>query len=423
MTILIAGAGIGGLTLGLTLQALGLPFRIHEAVADLRPLGVGINVQPHAVRELHALGLERALDAIGLRTQGVAYFSAQGGAIWQEARGIAAGYRWPQVSVHRGLLQDMLRRALLDRAGEGVLRTGSAVTGWTEDAGGVTVTLADRKTGEARGTDRGAVLVAADGINSAVRAALFPGEGAAKWRGVMMWRGVTEAAPFLDGRTMAMIGTRARKFVVYPIADLTPEGPGGRQRLNWIADLAFPADHDWQRQDWNRQGRLADFAPAFAGWSFGWIDVPALIARASGVWEYPMVDRDPLPRWTHGAVTLLGDAAHAMYPIGSNGASQAILDARVLGRCLRDHGIGPAALAAYEAARREAVNALVLANRGEGPDAILDRVAALAPDGFARIDDVLPMDERRRLADDYKRVAGMDIATLNARPPILAEAG
>lgn len=415
MTVLIAGAGIAGLTLGLTLHGLGLPFRIHEAVADLRPLGVGINVQPHAVRELHDLGLAADLDAIGLRTEGVAYFSAQGGAIWREARGIAAGYRWPQVSVHRGLLQDMLRRALIARAGPAVLVAGSAVTGWTEEGGGVTVTLADRRTGRALGTDRGAVLVAADGINSGIRARLYPGEGPAKWRGVMMWRGVTEAPPFLGGRTMAMIGTRARKFVVYPIADL----PDGRQRLNWIADLAFLPDHDWQRQDWNRQGRLQDFAPAFAGWRFGWIDVPGLIAAAAGVWEYPMVDRDPLPRWTHGAVTLMGDAAHAMYPIGSNGASQAILDARHLGRALRDHGIGPAALAAYDDDRRETVNAIVLANRGDGPDAILDRVAARAPDGFDDIETVMPQAERQAMADAYKRVAGMDVAALNARPPVL----
>jgi 2-polyprenyl-6-methoxyphenol hydroxylase-like FAD-dependent oxidoreductase len=416
MTVLIAGAGIGGLTLGLTLNALGLPFRIHEAVADLRPLGVGINVQPHAVRELHDLGLAADLDSIGLRIEGVAYFSAQGRAIWREARGIAAGYRWPQVSVHRGLLQDMLRRVLIARAGPAVLRTGSAIVAWSEEAGGVTVALADRKSGRALGTDRGAVLVAADGINSTIRARLYPGEGPAKWRGVMMWRGITDGAPVLGGRTMAMIGTRARKFVVYPIADL----PDGRQRLNWIADLAFPPGHDWQRQDWTRQGRLEDFAPQFAGWRFGWIDVPGLIAAAAGVWEYPMVDRDPLPAWTHGAVTLLGDAAHPMYPIGSNGASQAILDARHLGRCLRDHGIGPAALAAYDAARREAVNAIVLANRGDGPDAILDRVAERAPDGFDDIEAVMPLDERRAMADDYKRVAGMDVAALNARPPILA---
>ncbi len=416
MTVLIAGAGIGGLTLGLTLHALGIPFRIHEAVAELKPLGVGINVQPHAVRELHELGLQAELDGTGLRTAGVVYVSAQGGEIWREARGIAAGYRWPQVSVHRGLLQDMLRRTLIARAGPAVLRTGSAVTGWTEADGGVTLALADRRTGRATGTDRGAVLVAADGINSAVRARLYPHEGPAKWRGVMMWRGVTDGAPFLGGRTMAMIGTRARKFVVYPIADL----PDGRQRLNWIADLAFPPDHDWQRQDWNRQGRPEDFAPRFAGWRFPWIDVPGIIAAAEGIWEYPMVDRDPLPRWTHGAVTLLGDAAHPMYPIGSNGASQAILDARVLGRALRDHGPTPAALAAYEAERRAAVNALVLANRGDGPDAILDRVAERAPEGFARIEDVMGLEERQAMADAYKRIAGMDVATLNARPPILS---
>lgn len=415
MTVLIAGAGIGGLALGLSLQQLGIPFRIHEAVADLQPLGVGINIQPHAVRELHDLGLAEALEQTGLQTQEVAYFSAQGGRIWSEPRGRFAGYSWPQYSIHRGELQMLLRNALIDRAGPQVLISGSAVTGWITDADGVRLSLADRTTGAATGEDRGQVFVAADGINSTARARLYPDEGPAHWAGVMMWRGITEAPRFLTGRTMAMAGRKSQKFVCYPIRDL----PGGRCLVNWIADRGFPADHDWARQDWNREGDKADLIPHFKSWRFDWLDIPALIEGASAVWEYPMVDRNPLPRWTDGRMTLLGDAAHAMYPIGSNGASQAIIDARILARELRDKGIGPAALHSYESHRRENVNALIEANRGDGPDRVLDIVADRAPNGFEDIADVMSRQELEQTAQGYKALAGMDIAALNARGPLV----
>ena len=415
MTVLIAGAGIGGLSLGLSLHQLGIPFRIHEAVADIRPLGVGINIQPHAVRELYDLGLAEALDSNGLQTEEVAYFSAQGGRIWSEPRGRFAGYNWPQYSIHRGELQMLLRDALRDRAGGDALITGSAVTDWEDIADGIKITLTDRTTGHESGHDDGRVFVAADGINSTARARLYPDEGPAHWAGVMMWRGVTEGPQFLTGRTMAMAGRKAQKFVCYPIRDLAQ----GRCLINWIADLGFPPDHDWASQDWNRQGDIADILPRFADWRFDWLDIPAIIAGASAIWEYPMVDRNPLPRWTHDRMTLLGDAAHAMYPIGSNGASQAILDARILARELRDHGVGPAALQSYESHRIEAVNALILANRGDGPDRVLDIVADRAPDGFTDISQVMSQAELETAAQGYKALAGMDIAALNARGPLV----
>ncbi len=415
MTVLIAGAGIGGLALGLSLHQLGIPFRIFEAVAELRPLGVGINVQPHAVREMHDLGLAEALDATGLQTEEVAYFSAQGGRIWAEPRGRFAGYDWPQYSIHRGRLQMLLHDTLIARAGSGVLVTGAAVTDWSGRDAGVEITLTDRASGRVTGRATGAVLIAADGINSTIRARLNPAEGPAHWAGVMMWRGVSEGPRFLTGRTMAMAGRKARKFVCYPIRDL----PDGRCLINWIADLGFPPDHDWARQDWNRQGDKSDILPHFSDWRFEWLDIPALIESASALWEYPMVDRDPLPHWTRGRVTLLGDAAHAMYPIGSNGASQAILDARILARELRDRGVGTAALQVYEALRREPVNALVLANRGDGPDKVLDVVAERAPDGFADISEVMSRTELDAEARRYKAIAGMDIEALNARGPLV----
>ncbi len=412
--VLIAGAGIAGLTLGLSLHALAIPFRIFEAVTDPRPLGVGINLQPMATRELFELGLEDVLEQVGLSTGEVAYFNRFGQEVWCEKRGLAAGYRWPQYSLHRGRLQMALLAVLRARAGSDCVVTGRRVTGWrAAPGGGVEITLEDRGGGPAQSA-RGALLIGADGINSAIRARLYPEEGPARWGGTMMWRGITRGARIRGGRSMVMIGEKHIKFVAYPIEDI-PEG----SLINWIADLAMPPGYDWLAQDWNRPGRRADFAPRFAGWRFGWIDVPAIIEAAEGIWEFPMVDRDPLPRWSFGPVTLIGDAAHAMYPIGSNGASQGIIDARILARILRDRGLEAGALAAYDAERREAVNRVVLANRGDGPDKVLDIVAARAPQGFDDIEAVMPLAERRALAEGYKALAGMGIDEVNGRPSIL----
>lgn len=418
VSVLIAGAGIGGLTLGLSLHSLGIKFRIFEAVQELRPLGVGINLQPHAVRELIDLGLEDDLDRIGLRTREVGYFSAQGGTIWSEPRGRLAGYNWPQYSIHRGDFQMLLLETLKARAGADCIVTGAALANWSELNDRVEISLVDRATGQIVGRETGRVLVAADGINSVARARLLPGEGPARWSGVMMWRGVSEAPKFLTGRSMAMIGRKSCKFVCYPIRDIAED----RCLINWIADREMAPGYDWLKQDWNRPGKLADFLPAFADWSFDWLDVPAIITGAPAIYEFPMVDREPLARWTYGAMTLLGDAAHAMYPIGSSGASQAILDARVLARELRDQGVGEAALLAYEAARRMPVNRLVQAIRGDGPDKVLDIVADRAPDGFDNINEVIGASELSAMAAGYKSVAGMDIKALNARGPLVPQA-
>ena len=416
MTVLIAGAGIAGLTLGLSLHQVGIPFHIYEAVEDIRPLGVGINLQSLATRELFELGLEEALDKVGLRTEEVGYFTAQGQEIWREPRGTFAGNTWPQYSIHRGGLQMTLLDALIERSGRNVLTMGAAVTGWREVNGGVEVTLTNRKTETVIGTATGDVLIAADGINSVLRAGFYPDEGPAVWGGTMMWRGVTRGPKFLTGRSMAMVGNKACKFVCYPIGDTDDGG----SLINWIADLELPADYDWLSQDWNRKGNRADFAHRFEGWAFDWIDIPKIIAKADNIWEFPMVDRNPLPQWSFGPVTLLGDAAHAMYPIGSNGASQGIIDARILTRELRDHGAMQGALQSYDNARREAVNAMVLANRGDGPDKILDIVAERAPDGTDDIESIMPLSELQAFADRYKTVTGMTIDELNKRPAIIA---
>jgi 5-methylphenazine-1-carboxylate 1-monooxygenase len=404
MEVLIAGGGIGGLTAALALHAAGIGARVFEASREVRPLGVGINLQPHAVRELAELGLLDTLLATGVATQEFVYANRHGQEIWAEPRGLAAGYRWPQVSIHRGRLQMLLWEAARERLGAERVQAGQRVAGFEQGSDGVTLQLADG------GTARGNVLVAADGIHSAIRAGFFPGEGAPRWNGCVLWRAVGRAAPFRTGASMVQAGHRDLKFVTYPIS----AARDGEQEINWIAERRFDASQDWPREDWNREGRIEEVLPHFAAWRFGWIDIPALIASAPAVWEFPMVDRDPLPRWTHGRVTLLGDAAHPMFPIGSNGASQAILDARWLARCLAQQGAEPG-LAAYEEARRPATAAIVQANRADGPDRVMDLAERRAPGGFTDREAVLPRDEIAEILEGYKRMAGMWPEALNAR--------
>jgi 2-polyprenyl-6-methoxyphenol hydroxylase-like FAD-dependent oxidoreductase len=407
--VVVAGGGIGGLTAALSLHAAGITdVAVLEAAPELRPLGVGVNVLPHAVRELTELGLAERLSGQGVATAALAYHNRHGQAIWSEPRGVAAGYKWPQYSVHRGTLQMMLLDAVHERLGTESVRTDAAVTAFEDIPDGVRVKLADGRTVE------GDVLVAADGIRSAVRAQLHPEEGAPPWNGLVLWRGTTRvpAPAFLGGRTMIMAGDGVEKFVAYPLTD-TPDADG-TVLLNWIAERPLESAPR-APGDWNRPADPADILRYFGGWQFDWLDIPTVIAGAEAVFEYPMVDRDPLPRWTHGRVTLLGDAAHAMYPNGSNGASQAILDARVLARELATRPIDEA-LAAYEADRRPTTAAIQQANRGQGPEIVMRTVAERAPDGFADIDDVLSLAEREAVAAAYKKTAGFDPEILNSRP-------
>ncbi|MFN3744372.1 MAG: flavin-dependent oxidoreductase [Hyphomicrobiaceae bacterium] len=418
MTVVIVGAGIGGLTLALSLHQVGIRARVYESVEKLEPLGVGINLLPHAVRELTELGLADEIAETAIPTSTLSYFSKRGQLIWSEPRGRAAGYNWPQFSIHRGELQMILYRAVLERLGGDAVRTGAHFSAFVATDTGITAEFVDSRSGAPREVVDGALLIGCDGIHSTIRSKFVPNEGPPKWNGSILWRGVTESAPFLDGRTMIMAGHERQKFVCYPISRRALDG--GRALINWIAELRYNPDYEWRREDWNRPGRLEEFLPFFESWQFGWIDVPGLIRGARACFEYPMVDRDPLPSWGSGRVTLLGDAAHPMYPIGSNGASQAILDARVLTREIRAQGPGPAALAAYVAERNPATAQIVLANRANGPEQVMQLVEERAPAGYARIEDVLSTEELEAAAAGYKRLAGFDRETLNSRPPIVA---
>lgn len=415
MAILIAGGGIAGLAVALTCHQIGLKVRVFESVREMKPLGVGINLQPSAVRELFDLGLEQDLEEIGVRTRDYGMYSKKGLEIWTEPRGLWAGYRWPQFSVHRGLLHMMLYRALCDRAGPDCIATGWTATGFENDGDEALLHLVSAS-GEKR-VERGAIVIGADGIHSALRAQIAPNEGPPIWAGAVLWRGVTRAKPFRTGASMVMVGHSRCRFVSYPISKTDPDT--GLATINWIANLAFPPDARWNKEDWNRRATLDDFLPRFRDWTFDWLDVPALARGATEVFEYPMVDRDPLERWTFGRMTLVGDAAHAAYPVGSNGAGQAIVDARKLGRAFLDHGLGPDALEAYEAEMRPVTTKVVLTNRSAGPDAILDVIEERCGGQFDRIEDVISRAELADHANRYKAIAGFAVDTLNAAPAII----
>jgi 2-polyprenyl-6-methoxyphenol hydroxylase-like FAD-dependent oxidoreductase len=417
MDVLVVGAGIGGLTTALSLHAAGIDCAIVESATELRPLGVGINLQPHAVRELAELGLGEALEATGIPTSALIYTNRYGDVILTLPRGRNAGYLWPQYSIHRGLLQMILLEVVQERLGPDAVRLGCAFEDFENAAGAgpVSARLRDVRTGRTvvREAD---VLVGADGIHSAVRARLHPDGDALRWSGITMWRGITEREPFLDGASMVVAGTDdAAKIVAYPICPQA--GSRGRALVNWVAEVrvAEPGPAVTEA-DWRREGRLEEALPHFTGWVLPFLDVPELIAGAGRILEYPMVDRAPLPTWGRGRVTLLGDAAHPMYPVGSNGGSQAVLDARFLALSLARAADPVEGLAVYESERRGATSDLVLASRRFPVDETVKIVERRAPDGFADITEVLTEEELSTMADAQKIIADMDVRSLNERP-------
>lgn len=413
--VAIVGGGIGGLAMALQCERRGIECLVFEATERIEPLGVGINLLPHSVKILAALGLQDELLATGIETAELAFFNRHGQAIWREPRGIAAGYDFPQVSIHRGELHLLLYRHAVARLSADRVLTGHALKRFDIGASGgpASAVFESRRTGEEVTRVEADLLIGADGIHSTVRAAFFPDEGPPKYSGRVLWRGTCTAPPFLTGRSMMQAGHATQKAVVYPISRKIYEDTGSNL-TNWIMELAVPGDTP-PRQDWSRKVDKSVFAGPFAGWKWDWLDVPALIENGGPAWEYPMCDRDPLPRWSHGRATLLGDAAHPMYPIGSNGAAQAILDTESLANALADGPDIPHALSRYEDERRETTGRIILANRGNGPDQIMQLAEERAPNGFAHIHEVIPQAELEAIAARYKLTAGFAKTQVNAR--------
>ncbi len=412
--VVIAGGGIGGLATALTLHQIGVPCIVFEAVREMRPLGVGINLQPNAVRELYDLGItERDLDRVGLPAKEWALVGLNGNDIYSESRGLLAGYNWPQYAVHRGYFHMLLHEKVVERVGPKAVRLGSRVIGYRKHADGTVSALieeADGSTSEASGT----LLIGADGIHSVVRAQMHPAQPPIHWGGAVMWRGTTWAKPIRSGSSFVGLGTHRQRMVFYPISH--PDPQTGLAIINWIAEVTMDNAEGWKQRGWFRQVSVDDFLHHFANWTWDWLDVPALIRQANTVFENPMIDRDPVSTWQDGPVALLGDAAHAMYPTGSNGGSQAIVDARVLGAAIVEHGVTQEALAAYDNKLCGPISQLILRNRGAGPFGLLNTVDERCGGTFDNIDDVIPPEERAEFMAGYKAAAGFAIEKLNAAP-------
>jgi len=411
MDIAIVGGGIGGLTLALALQQRGLSCRVYESAPEVKELGVGITLLPHAMHELSALGLGETLARQGIENSESCFFNRFGQLIHAEPRGRSAGYPVPEVGIHRGRVHLTLWHAAVERLGPDRLVTDHQCVGLDQDDRRVTVHFRSTATGASRPSVTADIVIACDGVNSMVRRYFYP-KDALCFGGINTWRGVTRGKPFLSGRSYVRVGSiHNGNMVIYPIVD-DIDGQG-HQLINWTAQVAQPG---YDRNDWNKPGRLEDFLHIYAAWTFDWLDVPDLVRRSDVIFEYPMVDKDPIDRWTFGRVTLLGDAAHPMYPRGSNGAAQAILDARALADELAAGGDAPGALRAYEARRSGPTARVVRTNREHPPDYLIRLVEELVGDKpFDDLGRHISPDELRRLSDDYKRVAGFALEDVPTR--------
>ena len=405
MEILVAGGGIAGLAFALGLHRHGIACRVFESAPEMRELGVGITLLPHAMRELAALGLEDRLRAAAIENRESLFFTRHGQLVFREPRGKFAGYEHPELGIHRGKLHAILYSAVRERLPAGSVVLGHRCASVRQDEKGVDLSFLAASDGSELAPVRGDVLVACDGVNSAIRRQFYPGEKLA-FTGINTWRGVTRAKPIFDGRSYLRVGTvDTGKIVIYPIAEARDDE--GRQLINWTTEKRQPGEPP---NDWNKPGRIEDFLPIYEDWRFDFLDVPQLIRGADFVFEYPMVDKDPVDRWTFGQVTFMGDAAHPMYPRGSNGAAQALIDARTLADALASCGDPHEALAQYEKSRLEPTARIVRTNREQPPDFILMKVEELTGGKrFRHIDDVISQDELRALSENYKKVAGFSL--------------
>ncbi|MEM7570164.1 MAG: FAD-dependent monooxygenase [Pseudomonadota bacterium] len=413
MHMLIAGGGIGGLVAALSAHKAGFDVTVFEAVETIKPMGVGINILPHAARELIELGLEEEIDAFAIRTSAMNYYTSAGKLVISQPCGRNAGYHWPQWSLHRGDLHMMLLRVFKERAGAYRVVTNAALTMFEQDEDGVTATF-KRKDGETFEA-RGDILVGADGLHSAVRRLLYPEEGPPLFCGMVLYRAAVEAAEYLDGKTMIIMGDKRLRLVSYPISAQLHSQGDGRALINWIGVLPMAQD-DAPDEQWDKHAPDQALTPRYADWRFDWIDVPAILDASERIFEFPVYDRDPLERWTFGRVTLLGDAAHPLIPVSSSGAVQAILDGRALAYALAKAESPMEGLKAYEADRLPTANATVVSSRQNGPDEVLEIVHNRCPPGTQNIHDIVPMEELQAVIDDFKAKTGFATDTLNARP-------
>lgn len=404
MNVAIVGGGICGLSLALHLHKQGIKARVYERVAEIKPLGVGITLLPHAMREFSALGIGDELLKAGIENRESRFYNRFGQLIYREDRGKFAGYQYPEVGIHRGTLHLILHGAVIRALGAEAVVTGHECIGVDQDDNGVTVRF------KGRDPVRADIVVACDGINSAIRKQFYPDDKVV-FTGINTWRGVTRRKPILDGRTYMRVGSiNTGKMVIYPIVD-DIDG-NGNQLINWMAEIK--REDSLGQNDWNRPGNLDDFFPIYESWRFDWLDVAQMIRDADQILEYPMVDKDPISQWTFGRVTLAGDAAHPMYPRGSNGGAQAAIDARTLADCLAKTADPSEALKAYEAARAEPAANVVRTNRAQPPDFINIKVEELVGDRpFENLDDYITQDELRSLSDGYKRVAGFALSDVS----------
>lgn len=414
MKVIVVGGGISGLTMALSLHQLGVPVRVYEAARVVTPLGVGINLQPNAVRELTELGLGEALAGLGIATEALRFFNKFGQSVWQEKRGRAAGFAWPQYSVHRGRLQVMLAEAARARLGADALCTGHIFQHCVERGDKIVATFVDRS-GAVIAEDEADILIGADGIHSAVRRQFYPQEGEPNFAGQILWRAAVETEPFLGGATMIIAGHFHQRIIAYPVAK---SAAPGKLLTNWIAQMTVETTAP-PREDWNRQVGPDRFLDAFRDWRFDWLDFPKLVNATAEIFEFPLVDRHPVERWSFGRVTLIGDAAHPMQPTGSQAGSQAIVDARLVAAALLAERDPAAALAAYDRARRPVMNDITLRNRNFGPEAAMQLAEERAPQGFRHIEDVIPRDELEAISRSFQQAAGLDPGGLNARPSLV----
>jgi 2-polyprenyl-6-methoxyphenol hydroxylase-like FAD-dependent oxidoreductase len=413
MSAIVIGAGIGGLTAALSLNAAGFDVRVFESVADIKGMGFGINLQPNAVRELTELGLGDALADTAIETAELGYYNKHGQLIWSEPRGRAAGYAWPQYAIDRGALQLILLDAVKARIGAQNVLTGHHLVGFEQDGSGVAAFFVDRPSGQPLPPRRGDVLIGCDGIHSTVRAQLYPHEGPPVKSGRLHWRGVLEAEPFLGGRTHATMGFSDRRAVVYPMSRKAADR--GRSRISWVVNVTADEFPSRQRSAWGDKVSKDRVCEAFGNWNFSWLDFPGLVGRTDDIYEYPEADRDPLPQWSFGRVTLIGDAAHPMRPTGAQAGSQAIVDARFLAFALATTRTVERALEDYDEQRRPIMNAVTMVNRRFGPAIVMELAEQRAPQGFNDIENVITRRELEQISWAYKVEAGLDPAALNER--------